>query len=104
LSGDGVDVPAVRKAMAAQGVNLVAMSDDQVRAMVQAQAEGFRDNAPTSAGQAAKIILDGVRAGQWRILVGKDAEFLDESVRAAPEDAYSQGFFDALVKQAQWRI
>src|ERR1051325_10782110 len=60
LSGDGVDVPAVRKAMAAQGVNLVAMSDDQVRAMVQAQAEGFRDNVPTSAGQAAKIILDGV--------------------------------------------
>jgi hypothetical protein len=104
LSGDGIDVPAVRKAMAAQGVNLVAMSDDQVRAMVQAQAEGFRDNAPTTAAQAAKIILDGVRAGNWRILVGKDAEFLDKSVRAAPEDAYSQDFFDALVNQAQWRI
>jgi hypothetical protein len=104
LSGDAIDVPAVRKALATQGVNLVAMTDDQVRAMVHAQAEGFRDNAPTSAAQAAKIILDGVKADRWRILVGKDAEYLDQSVRAAPEDAYSQPFFDALVKQAQWRL
>jgi NAD(P)-dependent dehydrogenase (short-subunit alcohol dehydrogenase family) len=104
LSGDAIDVPAVRKALAAQGVNLVAMTDDQVRAMVHAQAEGFRDNAPTSAAQAAKIILDGVKADRWRILVGKDAEYLDQSVRATPEDAYSQPFFDALVKQAQWRL
>ena len=104
LSGDAIDVPAVRKAMAAQGMNLAAMSDDQVRAMVTAQAEGFRDNAPTSAAEAAKIILDGVRAGRWRILVGKDAEYLDQSVRATPEDAYSQPFYEALVKQAQWRL
>ena len=104
LSGDAIDVPAVRKAMAAQGVNLAAMSDDQVRAMVTAQAEGFRDNAPTSAAQAAKIILDGVKADRWRILVGKDAEYLDQSVRATPEDAYSQPFYEALVKQAQWRL
>jgi len=104
LSGDAIDVPAVRKALATQGVNLVAMTDDQVRAMVHAQAEGFRDNAPTSAAQAAKIILDGVKADRWRILVGKDAEYLDQSVRATPEDAYSQPFFDALVKQAQWRL
>jgi hypothetical protein len=45
-----------------------------------------------------------VKADRWRILVGKDAEYLDQSVRAAPEDAYSQPFFDALVKQAQWRL
>ena len=55
-------------------------------------------------GGTRRADVDGVRAGNWRILVGKDAEFLDKSVRAAPEDAYSQGFFDALVKQAQWRI
>ena len=29
--------------------------------MIEAQAAAFRDNAPTSAAQAAKIILDGVR-------------------------------------------
>ncbi len=33
----------------------------------------FRDNAPMSAAQAATIILDGVRADTWRILVGDDA-------------------------------
>src|SRR5205814_1904557 len=74
LSGDEIDVPAVRKALKAQGTDLSALSDDQVRGMVRAQADGFRDNAPTSAAQAAKIILDGVRNDHWRILVGKDAE------------------------------
>ena len=46
-----------------------------------AMAEGFRDNAPTTAAEAATIILDGVRAGEWRILVGDDAQVLDEAVR-----------------------
>ncbi|HEY4940432.1 MAG TPA: SDR family NAD(P)-dependent oxidoreductase [Rhizomicrobium sp.] len=104
LSGGGVDVAAVRKALAAQGMNLAAMSDDQVRAFVDAQASNFRDNAPTSAAQAATIILDGVRAERWRILVGKDAEFLDNQVRAAPEKAYSPEFYQALVSGTDWRI
>jgi NAD(P)-dependent dehydrogenase (short-subunit alcohol dehydrogenase family) len=104
LSGDAIDVAAVRKALQAQGVNLAAMTDDQVRAMVQAQADGFRDNAPTTAAQAATIILDGVRAERWRILVGKDAEFLDAQVRAAPERAYAPEFYEALLKGTEWRI
>ncbi|MDQ1422961.1 MAG: hypothetical protein QOD72_459, partial [Acidimicrobiaceae bacterium] len=49
----------------------------------------FRDGAPTTAAQAATIILDGVRAGAWRILVGDDALRLDTAVRADPEAAYS---------------
>jgi NAD(P)-dependent dehydrogenase (short-subunit alcohol dehydrogenase family) len=104
LGGEGIDVAAVRKALAAQGVNLAQMGDDQVRAMVQAQADGFRDNAPTSAAQAAKIILDGVKADRWRILVGEDAEFLDKQVRAAPEQAYTPEFYKALTEGTQWRI
>jgi NAD(P)-dependent dehydrogenase (short-subunit alcohol dehydrogenase family) len=99
-----IDVAAVRKAVSAQGMDVSAMSDDQVRAFVEAQAKAFRDNAPTSAAQAAKIILDGVRAEKWRILVGKDAEFLDARVRAAPEDAYGPAFYEALVKGTEWRI
>ena len=61
-------------------------------------------NAPKSAPQAAKTILDGVKADRFRILVGKDAEFLDRGVRAAPEDAYSPAFFEALVKGTEWRV
>ena len=56
----------------------------------------FRDTAPMSSAEAAKVILDGVRAGKWRILVGKDAQFLDESVRADPENAYTVGFYRML--------
>jgi hypothetical protein len=104
LSGENVDVPAVRNALKAQGMDLSALSDEQVRAMVEAQGNAFRDNAPTSAAQAAKIILDGVRAGRWRILVGKDAEFLDTRVRATPETAYTAEFYKALSENTDWRI
>jgi hypothetical protein len=48
----------------------------------------FRDKAPLTAAQAATIILDGVRSGAWRILVGEDAKMLDELVRAKPEATY----------------
>ena len=44
--------------------------------------------APLTAADAAKIILDGVRAGKWRILVGEDAKKLDELVRSDPESVY----------------
>jgi NAD(P)-dependent dehydrogenase (short-subunit alcohol dehydrogenase family) len=48
----------------------------------------FRDKAPLSAAAAATVILDGVRSGAWRILVGEDAKTLDTLVRANPEAAY----------------
>jgi hypothetical protein len=57
--------------------------------MVQAMADGFRDGAPMTAAEAATVILDGVRAGAWRILVGADAHRLDAAVRADPEAAYA---------------
>jgi NAD(P)-dependent dehydrogenase (short-subunit alcohol dehydrogenase family) len=48
----------------------------------------FRDRAPLTAAAAATIILDGVRSGAWRILVGEDAKTIDATVRAKPEAAY----------------
>jgi NAD(P)-dependent dehydrogenase (short-subunit alcohol dehydrogenase family) len=47
----------------------------------------FRERG-LSAAAAATIILDGVRSGAWRILVGKDAKAIDAAVRARPEAAY----------------
>ena len=44
----------------------------------------------------ATYILDGVRAEQWRILVGADAHALDRLVRASPETAYEESFMAAL--------
>jgi short-subunit dehydrogenase len=49
---------------------------------------GFREKAPLTAAAAVTIILDAVRSGAWRILVGEDAKALDAAVRARPEAAY----------------
>ena len=68
------------------------MTDEQVKQVVEMVAEMFRNNAPLSSAQAATIILDGVRAGKWRILVGDDAHALDENVRSNPENAYEADF------------
>ena len=64
-----------------------ASPDDLRRLLAQANAD-FRDKAPVSAAEAAAIILDGLRSGAWRILVGEDAGKLDAAVRAKPEAAY----------------
>lgn len=67
------------------------MSPDE-RAQAEAIAEFFRENAATSPADAADIILSGVKQAKWRILVGADAEHLDQSVRATPENAYELDF------------
>ena len=80
--------PGVRDALIQAGVlPAEPAGEDLRRFLVQASAD-FRDKAPVSAAQAATIILDGVRAGIWRILIGQDATMIDERVRATPEAAY----------------
>jgi hypothetical protein len=64
-------------------------------------AKRFSHDAPINAAEAATTILDGVKAERWRILVGKAAEFLDERVRAAPEEAYNAAFHETFRKRAQ---
>ena len=61
---------------------------------------GFHDSAPLSAAGAATVILDGVRSGAWRILVGADAHSLDEFVRAHPDDAYDYAKLTAAASEA----
>jgi NAD(P)-dependent dehydrogenase (short-subunit alcohol dehydrogenase family) len=63
-------------------------SADALRQALVKGNEDFRDEAPVSAAQAATTILDGVRSGAWRILIGEDARALDAAVRARPEAAY----------------
>ena len=64
-----------------------ASAEDLRQMLAQANTD-FRDKAPLSAAQAATIILDGVRSGAWRILVGEDATMIDAAVRATPKAAY----------------
>ena len=63
-------------------------SADELRRMLMRANADFRDKAPVSAAEAATVILDGVRSGAWRILVGEDAAMIDAAVRAKPEAAY----------------
>lgn len=76
---------------------IMNMSDDQIRQAMHQRGLDFRDKAPTTAAQAATIILDGVKAGKWRILVGDDAHRLDQRVRATPEAAYEPEFAEPLI-------
>ena len=93
-----------RQQMQRMGVQVDQLTDDQIKAMIDEQGRQFRDNAPTTAAQAAKIMIDGVKAGDWRILVGDDAHRMDELVRADPEHAYEPGFFERLAGDTGWRL
>ena len=84
------------------GRDVSRLSDDQLRNLVSELERRFRDEALTSAAQAATIILEGVKANRWRILVGMDAHKIDEMVRQSPERAYGHSFFDEFARAAGW--
>ena len=80
--------PDARAGLIGAGMLPEDASADDLRQFLIRAGHDFRDKAPVSAAQAATIILDGVRTGIWRILVGKDANMIDAAVRAKPEAAY----------------
>jgi NAD(P)-dependent dehydrogenase (short-subunit alcohol dehydrogenase family) len=82
------ELDEARGFLAELGVDVEGQSDDELRQTMVRLGSKFKDTAPVSAAQAATVILDGVRSGAWRILIGDDARWLDEHVRAAPHDAY----------------
>ena len=57
-----------------------------------------------SSAEAATVILDGVRDERWRILVGEDADVLDQLVRESPETAYDQSFMERVKARVQWAL
>lgn len=56
----------------------------------------FREEAPTTAAAAATIRLDGVKADQWRIFIGKDAHRIEGLVCRSPEQALRSRLFREL--------
>lgn len=96
------DLVPIRERMKRQGLPADAIPDDLIRAGLQQMADDFRDKAPLTAAAAATIILDGVRRGEWRILVGDDAVAIDEMVRADPHGAYEPGFLDELRRRGHF--
>jgi NAD(P)-dependent dehydrogenase (short-subunit alcohol dehydrogenase family) len=105
-SGDlsAQELEAARQRLAALGVDASKMSDDEIQKMSAERARKFRDEAPMTAAAAAKVILDGVKAERWRILVGDDAHLLDKWVRNDPENAYEVDFFERFAQESGWAL
>src|ERR1700678_4455665 len=98
------DILQTRQRLKGMGIDEASMSDDDIQKAADERARTFRDEAPTSAAAAARIILDGVKAERWRILVGHDAHRLDERVRQTPEHAYDAEFYQSFVAEVGWRL
>jgi NAD(P)-dependent dehydrogenase (short-subunit alcohol dehydrogenase family) len=98
------EILATRQRLKGMGTDTSAMSDADIQQIALDRARNFLEQAPTSAAAAAKIILDGVKAGRWRILVGDDAHKLDERVRQSPEEAYTPEFYNSYRDEVGWRL
>ena len=98
------EIMLARQRLKGGGVDTAAMSDDDIQQIARDRARSFRDEAPMTAAAAAKVILDGVKAERWRILVGDDAHRIDEVVRQTPERAYDADFFQSLAAEVGWRL
>jgi NAD(P)-dependent dehydrogenase (short-subunit alcohol dehydrogenase family) len=94
----------VRARIAASGIDASKMSDADVEKVARERIRRFVEEAPMTAAQAATVILDGVKADRWRILVGKDAEKIDQLVRQMPEQAYDVAFFEKFAAEIGWKV
>lgn len=97
----GTELAHVRERFTGRGVDL---SDEQIQKAVAERDRQFRASAPTTAAAAAATILDGVEAGEWRILVGEDARRIDQMVRERPERAYDLEFYETVVREVGRRL
>jgi NAD(P)-dependent dehydrogenase (short-subunit alcohol dehydrogenase family) len=101
---DAAEIAQARTRIASMGMDVSGMSDEDIQSMVAERERRFREEAPMTATAAATVILDGVKADHWRILVGGDAQRIDDLVRQSPERAYDVDFFESFATEVGWRI
>jgi NAD(P)-dependent dehydrogenase (short-subunit alcohol dehydrogenase family) len=99
---NAAQIAQIRTRLASMGRDASKHSDADIERMHAERAQRFVTDAPTSAAEAAKIILDGVKADRLRILVGPDAEIIDRMVRADPDHAYEPEFYERFAAEAGW--
>ncbi len=87
-----ISTPIVRNTMLAQ----TREPTPEEAEFLLAASEIWQQQAPMSAAEAAAAMLEGVREGRWRILVGDDAKKLDNTVRDDPDRAYEKPLFQLL--------
>jgi hypothetical protein len=98
------ELAQIRVRLSAAGRDVSQVSDADIRAFVAERARRFLEDAPMTAAAAAEVILAGVKAERWRILVGDDAHEIDQRVRRTPEEAYEPAFFEDFAAAAGWRV
>ncbi len=81
-----------------------AMSTTTIQAIVAERARRFLEEAPMTAAEAATVILDGVKAERWRILVGEDAAGSTSGSAPSPERAYDAEFFESVAEETGWKV
>lgn len=99
-----IEIAQARVRIAAVRKDATPLSDADIQRITAERARRFLDEAPMTAAAAATVILDGVKAERWRILVGHDADRLDALVRQAPEAAYDDAFFQDFAAEVGWRL
>ena len=97
----GTELAKVRELVKARGLDL---SDEQIQEVVAERDRQYETGAPITAAAASTIILDGVKAGEWRILVGEDTKRIDQMVRERPDRAYDLEFYETVVKEVGWKV
>jgi NAD(P)-dependent dehydrogenase (short-subunit alcohol dehydrogenase family) len=98
------EIADMRARRLAAGLDSAGLSDEQLKEAARERARMFLEDAPTNAADAARIILDGVKAERWRILIGDDARIIDQQVRSDPEHAYEPSFFEDIKRQTDWKL
>lgn len=98
------DLAEARENLLGRGLDVANATNEQIRQALVMMGEMFRDAAPMTAANAAKVILDGVRERRWRILVGEDAVVLDRMVREDPESVYGHEFMERFVASTNWAL
>jgi hypothetical protein len=99
---NAAQIAQIRTRLTSMGRDASKYSDADIERMHTERASRFVTDAPTSAVEAAKIILDGVRADRLRILVGPDAHIIDRMVREDPDHAYEPEFYERFAIDAGW--
>ena len=99
-----VQVERIRAQLLAVGRDPMKLTDESIQVLAVERARRFQDEAPLGPAEAAATIIEGVKAGKWRILVGDDARMVDEMVRAEPDEAYTPEFFAKVQKLVNWNF
>lgn len=92
----GAELARIRDHGTRLSLPVADLTDDELRAVVQERIDRFENHAPVSATEAAQQMLQGVREGRWRILIGKDAVRIDALARSYPEELYQPAFLATM--------